>query len=72
MIYVLANDGQVPGIHVEEFDTVSEATDWINDQLVYVEGVGRRSSKMYRMIEGVELEIVFNLLGGNKQKADSL
>lgn len=60
MIYVLANDGEQPGVRVLEFEELREATAWIASQLVYVEGIGMRTSKLYRVIEGREIEpIVF-------------
>lgn len=43
-----------------EFEDLREATAWIASQLFYVEGVGMRTSKLYKVIEGREIEpIIF-------------
>jgi site-specific recombinase XerC len=55
--FVLCNDGTAPGLRLEEFSTLDEANNWINDQLIVVEGVGQRTRKMYRIIVGEEIAL---------------
>jgi len=57
MVFVICNDGTSPGLRVEDFPTLDEANDWIKGQLIVVEGVGQRTRKMYRVIEGEEVKL---------------
>lgn len=57
MIFILCNDGTMPGLHLQSFDSLTEAKDWIKSQLIVIEGVGQRTLKMYKIIEGEEITL---------------
>lgn len=56
MVIVICNDSTTPGLRLVEFKSLDEAEDWIDTQIVPVEGVGTRSRKMYRIFVGEEIQ----------------